>query len=66
MVTSCQSIPTAVAELASAVGLPLGVVRVLLDDLLRENLIEVCAAAPRGPVTDMRLLRQVLQGLQSL
>jgi hypothetical protein len=55
-----------VAELAAAVGLPLGVVRVVLDDLLHENLIEVTAAAPRGHVTDMGLLRQVLNGLQSL
>jgi hypothetical protein len=59
-------VPTAVAELASAVGLPLGVVRVVLDDLLHENLIEVTSAAPRGRVTDMRLLRKVLEGLQSL
>jgi len=42
------------------------VVRVVLDDLLRENLIEVTSAAPRGRVTGMRLLRKVLQGLQSL
>jgi hypothetical protein len=58
--------PVAVAELASAVGLPMGVVHVLLDDLLRENLIEVKATAPRGRVTDMNLLRQVLNGLQAL
>jgi hypothetical protein len=42
------------------------VVRVLLDDLLHENLVAVTAAAPRGRVTDMGLLRQVLNGLQSL
>jgi hypothetical protein len=59
-------VPVTVAELASAVGLPLGVVRVLLDDLLHENLVAVTAAAPRGRVTDMGLLRQVLNGLQSL
>src|SRR5258708_37971171 len=41
-------VPVTVAELASAVGLPLGVVRVVLDDLLHENLVEVAAAAPRG------------------
>jgi hypothetical protein len=58
--------PVAVAELASAVRLPIGVVHVLLGDLLRENLIEVRAAAPRGRVTDMNLLRQVLNGLQAL
>jgi hypothetical protein len=59
-------VPVTVAELAAAVGLPLGVVRVVLSDLLSENLIEVTAAAPRGRVTDMGLLRQVLNGLQRL
>jgi len=58
--------PAAVAELASAIGLPMGVVHVLLGDLLQENLIEVSAAAPRGRVTDLNLLRQVLNGLQAL
>jgi hypothetical protein len=38
----------------------------VLDDLLHENLVEVMAAAPRGRVTDMGLLRQVLNGLRSL
>lgn len=61
----CQ-VPVTVAELASAVGLPLGVVRVVLEDLLHENLVEVTAAAPRGRATDMGLLRQVLNGLRSL
>src|SRR5580700_3746284 len=46
-------VPVTVAELAAAVGLPLGVVRVVLDDLLHENLVAVTAAAPRGRVTDM-------------
>jgi hypothetical protein len=59
-------VPVTVAELASAVGLPLGVVRVVLDDLLRENLVAVTAAAPRGRVTDAGLLRQVLNGLRGL
>lgn len=58
--------PVTVAELAAAVGLPLGVVRVVLDDLLGENLIEVTAAAPRGRVTDVRLLDRVRNALQSL
>ena len=37
--------PIAVADLASAMGLPLGVVRVLLDDLVHEGLVEVRVAA---------------------
>src|ERR1700730_294054 len=59
-------LPVAVAELASGMGLPLGVVRVLLDDLVQEGLIEVRSAAPRGRVTDKRLLQKVLDGLNSL
>jgi hypothetical protein len=61
----CQ-VPVTVAELSSAVGLPLGVVRVVLDDLLHENLVEVTASAPRGQVTDLGLLQKVLSGLRSL
>jgi hypothetical protein len=59
-------VPVTVAELSSAVELPLGVVRVVLDDLLHEKLIEVVAAAPRGRVTDMGLLHKVLIGLRAL
>jgi hypothetical protein len=58
--------PVTVADLASAMALPLGVVRVLLDDLVGENLIEVRSTAPRGRVTDKQLLRQVLDGLHAL
>ena len=58
--------PVTVADLASATGLPLGVVRVLLDDLAGENLIVVYTTAPRGRVTDRHLLRQVLDGLHAL
>ena len=58
--------PITVADLASAIGLPLGVVRVLLDDLVHEGLIEVRTMASRGRVTDKQLLRQVLDGLHAL
>jgi hypothetical protein len=62
----CRS-PASVAELSAIIGLPLGVVRVLLDDLVHENLIEVREAAPRGgAVTDQRLLGRVLAGLRGL
>jgi hypothetical protein len=56
-----------VAEVAALIGLPLGVVRVLLGDLLYENLIEVMESAPRGGVvTDQRLLGRVLERLRAL
>jgi hypothetical protein len=59
-------VPVAVADLASAIGLPLGVVRVLLDDLVHEGLIDIRTMAPRGRVTDNRLLQKVLDGLHAL
>jgi hypothetical protein len=60
-------IPVSVAELGAVLGLPLGVVRVLLGDLMYENLIEVMESAPRGGVvTDQRLLSKVLEGLRAL
>ena len=55
-----------VADLASATGLPLGVVRVLLADLVHDGLIRVTRPATRGRVTDTDLLRQVLDGLNAL
>jgi hypothetical protein len=58
----CQR-PTLVAELTAAVGLPLGLVRVLLADLLYEDLISVSRQAQR---TDRRLLQRVLDSLKAL
>jgi hypothetical protein len=59
-------VPVTVADLASAVDLPLGVVRILLDDLVQESLIEVRTPAPTTRVTDKQLLRQILDGLNTL
>src|ERR1700729_1988574 len=59
----CQR-PTVVAELAAAIGLPLGLVRVLLGDLLYEDLIGASRQANR--VTDRRLLQKVLDSLKAL
>jgi DNA-binding transcriptional ArsR family regulator len=58
--------PITVADLASAAGLPLGVVRVLLSDLVDAGLVRVSRQAPAGRVTDRDLLRKVLDGLHSL
>jgi hypothetical protein len=57
--------PITVVDLASDTGLPVGVVRVLLGDLRQYGVVRVAAAA-RGPVTSDRLLRDVLDALQSL
>ena len=57
--------PIAVVDLASDIDLPVGVVRVLLSDLRACGALKVLAT-PRGPVTNERLLRDVLDGLQAL
>lgn len=60
-------IPISVAEISAVLALPIGVVRVLLDDLMYENLIEVMQSAPRGGiVTDKGLLNRVLERLRAL
>ena len=59
-------VPVTVADLASDVDLPLGVVRILLDDLAQESLIEVRTRAPRTRITDKQLLRQILDALHTL
>jgi Protein of unknown function (DUF742) len=60
-------VPVSVAEVAALIGRPLGVVRVLLGDLVYENLIEVMESAPRGGVvSDHHLLGRVLERLRAL
>ena len=61
----CQ-LPITVADLASEVGLPLVVVRVLLGDLVHDSLVDVRVQAPTGPVTDRNLLARVLAGIRAL
>lgn len=57
--------PITVADLASDTGLPVGVVRVLLGDLSQHGALRVVATS-QGPVTSERLLKDVLNALQSL
>jgi hypothetical protein len=56
--------PITVVDLASDIDLPVGVVRVLLSDLRQYGVLRV--ATPPGSVTNDRLLRDVLDGLQTL
>jgi hypothetical protein len=57
--------PVPVVDLTSEINLPLGVVRVLLGDLTDEGLLRV-VSAQRESLPDQRLLRMVLDGLESL
>jgi predicted ArsR family transcriptional regulator len=65
IVDMCQA-PVTVADLASALALPLVVVRVLLGDLVHDGLVDVRVAAPTGRVTDQHLLARVLAGIRAL
>jgi hypothetical protein len=56
----------AVADLASDLDLPIGVVRVLIGDLMNRGLVSVSAPAPVAYARDERVLRTVLDELNSL
>ncbi|MFB4315314.1 DUF742 domain-containing protein [Actinomadura sp. 21ATH] len=61
----CQK-PITFADLASEVDLPVGVVRVLVDDLRDENLLRVLRPTPTGDRPDELVLRKLLHGLRAL
>jgi hypothetical protein len=58
--------PLAVAEVASHLDLPLGVVRVLLGDLLHRSLISVYHPRGAGGPPSDRVLQAVINGLRAL
>jgi hypothetical protein len=57
--------PTPVVDLIFEIDLPIGVVRVLLGDLASEGMLRVLDTQSE-PTTQQRLLRMVLDGLESL
>ncbi len=61
----CQR-PVTLADLASDLALPLGVVRVLLADLISNDLITVLSQRPAGEQPSAALLEEVLHGLRAL
>ena len=58
--------PATVADIASDMALPLGVVRVLLADLILQGQIIVLPHQPIGEQPRAELLREVLHGLRAL
>ena len=62
--------PRSVAEVAALLGVPLGVARVLIDDMADEGLIVVHRTASGGPeggdAPDLRVVERVLAGLRRL
>jgi hypothetical protein len=61
----CRS-PLSVAELSAYLGLPFGVVTVLLTDMLAAQLVQARAPIVRQALPDRSLLEAVMHGLQRL
>jgi len=57
--------PVSVADLAATLDLPLGVIRILLADLRDRGLLRIHRPRPER-LTDIRLLREVADGLRRL
>jgi DNA-binding transcriptional ArsR family regulator len=64
LLTLCR-LPVSVAELASDLDLPLGVVRILLSDLRERGLISIHQPAQTG-LSDVRILQEVADALRKL
>ncbi|MFW6090741.1 MAG: DUF742 domain-containing protein [Actinomycetota bacterium] len=62
----CEQQPSTVADIASESGLPVGVVRVLLRDLLEMGLIFINRNADTSQQPDQHILREVINGLRAL
>lgn len=69
----CLTRPQSIAEISALLDLPLGVTRVLVGDLLAAGHAELHTtaalanpAAPDGPLTDLALLKRVLEHVQRL
>jgi Protein of unknown function (DUF742) len=58
--------PTTVADLASELDLPLGVVRILLADLRDLGYVLIRSPAAQQPRPNGHILREVLNGLRAL
>jgi len=58
--------PTTVADIASDVDLPLGVVRILLADLRELGLVAIRTPVTMAERVDKQTLREVLNGLRGL
>ncbi|MEU6270822.1 DUF742 domain-containing protein [Streptomyces populi] len=66
LIELCRVETLSVAELAAGTGLPVGVVRVLLGDLLERGRVTVSRPVPPAHLPDERILREVIEGLRAL
>ncbi|GHF37832.1 hypothetical protein GCM10010218_18710 [Streptomyces mashuensis] len=58
--------PQSVADLATGLDLPVGVVRVLVGDLLAAGYVHVSRPVPPAELPDEGVLREVIAGLRAL
>lgn len=58
--------PRPIVEIASDAGLPIGVIKVLLGDLLDQGLILVRAPLPASSLPAESLLKELISGLRAL
>lgn len=65
LLSLCRT-PVTVADTAADMGLPLGVVRVLLADLIQQGMITVLPRQATRQQASADLLKEVLNGLRSL
>jgi hypothetical protein len=66
IVELCRDTPQSVAELGAELDLPVGVVRVLVGDLVDEELVHVTRPVPPAELVDESILRDVINGLRAL
>ncbi|MFJ7047547.1 DUF742 domain-containing protein [Streptomyces sp. NPDC101112] len=66
IVEMCRDSPQSVAELGAELDLPVGVVRVLVGDLVDEELVHVNRPVPPAELVDESILRDVISGLRAL
>ncbi|ATZ27924.1 DUF742 domain-containing protein [Streptomyces lavendulae] len=62
----CRERPQSVAELAADLDLAIGVVRVLIGDLVQDELVHVTRPVPPAELPDESILREVIDGLRAL
>ncbi|MFF0747287.1 DUF742 domain-containing protein [Streptomyces sp. NPDC004111] len=66
IVELCNESPQSIAELAATLDLPVGVVRVLVGDLVEDQLVHVTRPVEPAELPDESLLREVIDGLRAL
>ncbi len=55
-----------IAEVAAHLGVPIGVIRVLIADMAHQGLVELYRPSHPSPRTNIRLLERLLEGLHKI